>query len=131
MTVHSDIGGAELRRGRGYLMQPGLAELTPNVMVGGQAVAAIGLQRDVGGLPGGIGSQQLGHVGFGPTRLTPIEAFGRPKLHEVGGFHMAVRLGDGKLDALVLCDGATIEAALFGALSCPLNEPLPISNSSA
>src|SRR5260370_39907004 len=41
---------------------------------------------------------------------------------------MDVRVGDGKLDALVLADGTAKDAALPGPLSCPLNEPAPIAN---
>src|SRR6266700_5147311 len=123
-----DIGQDQVRRDRGNLIQSGLTELALNVVVSGQAVAAIGLNCDVGGLPRGIGSQQLGHVGFGPTWLTSIKEFGRPQAHEIGRFHMDVRLGDRELDALVLADGTTKDAALLAPLSCSLNEPAPIAD---
>jgi hypothetical protein len=46
-------------------VEAGLAELALDVVLGGEAEAAVGLDADVGGFPGGLGAEVLGHVGLG------------------------------------------------------------------
>jgi hypothetical protein len=44
----------QVGRYRRHLVEPGFAELALDVVFGGEAEAAVGLQADVGGLPGCI-----------------------------------------------------------------------------
>ena len=53
-----------------------LAELALDVVVLGEAEAAVGLHGDVRRLPRRIGGEQLGHVGFGAARLAAVEQLG-------------------------------------------------------
>src|SRR3712207_1450946 len=67
------VGEDEVGGDGGHLEEPGLAELALDVVLGVVAVAAVGLHRDVGRLPRGVGGEELGHVRLGPAGLSPVE----------------------------------------------------------
>lgn len=51
-----------------YLKRPGFADLSLNVVLIDEPVAAVGVQGRMSGGPTGLGGKVFGHVGFGPTR---------------------------------------------------------------
>src|SRR5258708_7938747 len=50
-----------------------LAELALDVVLGGKAIAAVGIDARVGGFPGRVGGKQLCHVRLGPTWLACVK----------------------------------------------------------
>ena len=72
-----DVGEDQVRRDRRDLIEPRLAELALDVVVLGEAEAAVRLDRDVGRLPRRVGGEQLGHVRLGAARLAAIEQLRR------------------------------------------------------
>src|SRR5919206_2082389 len=111
-----------------HLEEPGLAELALDIVLCVEAVAAEGLHRGVGRLPGGLGGQQQGHVGLRSARLAPIKHLRGPEAHEVRGLHAYVRLRDGELDALVLADRPAEDLAFPGAAGRTIHEPPSIAD---
>src|SRR3954449_8024701 len=71
-------------RDRRDLVEARLAELALDVVLRGEAEAAVRVDADVGRLPGGLGGEVLGHVGLGAARLMRFEERARLPAHEVG-----------------------------------------------
>src|SRR3954467_11755775 len=63
--VLGEVGEDEVGGDRRDEVQPCLAELALDVVLGGEAEAPVRLQADVRRLPGGLGGEVLRHVGFG------------------------------------------------------------------
>src|SRR5207249_6349804 len=62
------------------------------------------------------------------ARSAAIE-FGRcSESHEIGGLHMSVRLGDGKLDSLVHTDRPSKNNTFRGVLRRAIHEPTAIAD---
>src|SRR3954462_8239030 len=57
--VLAHVGLDEVVGDRGDLVEPGLAELALDVVLLGEAEAAVGVHADVGRLPGGLGGEVL------------------------------------------------------------------------
>jgi hypothetical protein len=64
-----DVGEDEVGGDGGHLVEARLAELALQIVLGVEAVASEGLDGDVGRLPGGICSQELGQVRLGRYAL--------------------------------------------------------------
>ena len=62
--VLGEIGQDQVGRDRRHVIEPRLAELALDVELLGKAEAAMGLHAHVGGGPGRLGGEQLGHVGL-------------------------------------------------------------------
>ena len=119
--VLGQIGQDQVGRDRGDLVEPGLAELALDVVLGGEAEAAVGLQADVGGLPGGLRGEVLRHVRLGAAGLFLVEEAAGLEAHQVRGLDLHVGLGDRELDALVLADRAVEHDALVGIVGATLS----------
>ncbi len=85
------------------------------------------VQARVGGVPGGLAGQQLGHVGFGAALLAGVEQPGGLGTQQIGRFQARVRLGDGELNSLVGADRPTEDDPLRSVVGGPLDEPAPIA----
>src|SRR3989475_12558979 len=94
----------EIGRDRSHQVQARLAEFALDVVLGGEAEAAGGLQADVGRLPGRLRGEVLRHVRL-PTavKLLPKKRSGLVA-HQLRSLDLHVAPGDGALDALVLPD---------------------------
>src|SRR5579884_371986 len=123
-----DVGKDEVRRDGGNLIKAGLAELALDIVLGREAIAAEGLDRGVGGFPGGFGGKMLGHVGFGTAGLSAVEALGSVVAHQIGGADVRVRLGDREGDALVLTDWPAKDNALAGVFGGAIDEPVAVAD---
>ena len=75
--VLGDVGEDQVGRDRRDLVQPRLAELALDVVVLGEAEAAVRLHGDVRGLPRRVGGEQLRHVRLGAAGLAAVEQLGR------------------------------------------------------
>src|ERR1700674_1331942 len=62
--VLGEVRQNEIGRDRRHLIEPGLAEFAFDVIFFRKAETAMGLYAGVGGIPGGIGRQHLGHIGL-------------------------------------------------------------------
>lgn len=124
----ADVGEDEVGGDGGDLVEAGFAEFALYVVLFGKAEAAVGLQGDVGGFPGGIGRQQFGHVGFCAAGLAAVKETGGFKAHQVGGADVDVGLGDGELDALILADWPFKDHPLLRIATGTINEPVTIAN---
>jgi hypothetical protein len=111
-----------------HLVEPRLAEFALHVVLGCETEAAVGLQTDVGGFPGGVGCEQLSHVGFGAAGLAGVEERRRFVAHEICGAQVGVGAGDRELDALVLPDGAVENDALAGVAPRAIDEPETVAD---
>src|SRR5579864_4695954 len=126
--VLADVGQHEVVVDRRDAIEPRLAELALDVELDGEAVAAVGIQAGVGGVPGGLRGQQLGHVGFGAAALGGVEQPGGLEAQQVGGFEAGMGLGDGELDALVGADRSAEDDALGGVTRGALDEPAAVAD---
>ena len=61
-----EIGQDHVGRDRRHAVEPRLSELALDVVFLREAEATMRLHSHVGGGPGRIGGEQLGHVGLGP-----------------------------------------------------------------
>src|SRR5262245_66610550 len=102
--VLADVGLDEVVGDRRDLVEPRLAELALDVVLLGEAEAAVRVDAYIGRLPGRLGGQVLGHVGLGAARLLAFEARARLPAHQVGGLDRHVRLRDRELHTLVGAD---------------------------
>ena len=116
----ADVGEDEVVRHRGNAVEAGLTELALDVVLGVEAVAAVGVDAGVGGGPARLGGQVLGQVGVGAGRLASVEAGGGPPADEIGGLELGVGGGDRELDPLVGTNRATEDDALGGVPRRPL-----------
>ncbi len=123
-----NIGQDQIGRDRGHLIESGLPEFPLDVVFLGEAEAAVGLHAGIGGVPGGISGQHLGHVGLGAA-IDPgfVFAGGFPH-HQFGGPHRRIGLGDRELDALILADRPAEHHALAGIVGGLLDEPLGVAD---
>src|SRR5687767_6605856 len=126
--VFPHVGEDQVGRDRGYLEEPGLAELALYVVLGVVRVTAEGLHGGVGRFPGSLGGEQECHIGLGAAGFVSIEQFGGPKAHQVRGFHAYVRPGYRELDALVLPYRTAEHLAFLGTPGCAVYEPLPVAD---
>src|SRR4051794_1419057 len=127
-----DLGGDEARDqvvvdGRD-LVQARLAELALDVVFVDEAVAAVGVEADVGRRPARLGAQELGHIGLGAAGLPGVEATRGLVAHQVGRAHLHVRLGDGELHALISADRAAEDLARVGVGGRALGEPVTVAD---
>jgi hypothetical protein len=118
----------QVGRDRRHLVQPGLAELALDVVFAGKAEAAVELDAGIGRFPGGLGRQVLGHVGLGAAGLVGVEQAAGFPAHQVGGLDLDVGLGDRKLHALVLADGAAEHHALLDVGADLVDEPVAVAD---
>jgi hypothetical protein len=107
----------EVRGDRRDLVEPGLAELALDVVLLGEAEAAVGLQAHVGGEPAGLGGHELGHVGLGAAGLAGLEHRRRPCRPSGWPRSSARGAGQRELHALVLADRAAEHDAVLGVLA--------------
>src|SRR5437588_6667766 len=63
--VLGEVGEDQVGGDRRHQVEPVLAELALDVVLGGEAEAAMRLQADVRCLPGSLGGEVLRHVGLG------------------------------------------------------------------
>src|SRR5438034_403477 len=102
----------EVGRDRRDLVKARLTELALDVVLLGEAEAAVGLQAHVARLPGRLRRELLRHVGFGAAgQALIVERRGAPD-HERRGLGRHVGARDRELHALVLADRATEHLAL-------------------
>ena len=107
--------GEHLVRGNGrHLVEPCFAELAFDIIGLGKAETAVGLEADIGRLPGRICSEHLRHIGFWPASTARFEQRCCLLNHQFSRTHIRIALGDGELDALVLADGPAEDVALIG-----------------
>lgn len=86
------------------------------------------LQADVGRLPGSLGRQVLGHVRARARIRALVVLAACPPAHEIRGLDLDVDLGDRKLHALILADGAPEYHALARVIARPLDEPSTVAD---
>src|SRR6266540_2556723 len=108
--------------GRG-LVEARLAELALDVVLLGEAVAAVGVDAGIGRVPCRLRRQVLGHVGLGTAGQAGVEELGGLGAHEVAGLDGHVRLGDRELPPLVGADGLAEDHALARIGYRLLDEP--------
>src|SRR6185437_16625516 len=75
--VLGQIGEDEVRRDWRDLVEPRLAKLTLDIVFLSKAEAAMRLNAHVGRLPGGVGGEQLRHIGLLAAILPPLIELGR------------------------------------------------------
>jgi hypothetical protein len=78
--------------------------------------------------PGGVGGQQLGHVGLGPAGGSLVEELGGAKAHQAGRLDVDVRARDRELHTLILADRAAEHLALAGSPDGPVDEPAAVAH---
>src|ERR1700722_20204042 len=88
----------------------------------------MGLYAGIGGFPGGVGPQHLGHVGLGAAIETGLIFSGRFPDHQFGGAHRGIGLGDRELDALILADRTAAYRALLGVIGGLGDKPFGIAD---
>src|SRR5688572_26561139 len=81
--VLADVGEDEVRRDRRHLIETSLAKLPLDVVLGGEAEAAMRLEAHVRRLPRRVRGQHLGHVRFAATGLTIVEETRSLVTHEI------------------------------------------------
>ena len=124
----AEIGKNQVRRDGRDLIQPRLAELALDVVLGREPEPAVGLEADVGRLPGSVRRQHLGHIRFGAAGLAGIEQARGFVAHQVGGAHVGVGAGNRKLHALILTDRAIEHHALPRIAPSLVGKPVSIAN---
>ena len=77
--------------------------------------------------PGGLGTQHLAHISFLAARLTGIKKVGGALHHELSSAHLGIGAGDGKLNTLVLADGAVEHRTLASVRTGLINKPARIT----
>src|SRR5712691_7578257 len=112
--VLGEVAQHEVGRDRRDLVQARLAELALDVVLLGEAEAAVGLQAHVARLPRGFRSELLRHVRFGAAGQALIVERGGALDHERGGLGRHVGACDRELHALVLADRPAEYLALVG-----------------
>ena len=107
--------------------QPRLAELALDIELAGEAVAAVGVDRRVRRVPGGLRGEELRHIGLSPALAIGFEEPGCFVAHEARRLKARVRLRERELDALVRPDRPSEHDALRrvgrGALYKPVTVP--------
>ncbi|KFB70344.1 MAG: hypothetical protein AW09_004570 [Candidatus Accumulibacter phosphatis] len=88
----------------------------------------MGLQTDVGRLPGGLGSEVLGHVGLRAAGLLRVEQRAGLETHQVGRLDLDQGLGDRELHPLVHADRPVENDALAGVARRAIDEPVAITD---
>jgi hypothetical protein len=126
--VLAQIGEDEVGGDRRRLIDAGLAPLALHIVFLGEAEPAVRLHRRLGGVPGGLGGEQLGHVGIGAARLAGLEQRGGPARHHVGGLQLGVGAGERELHALVLADRAPEHPALVGVGHALVEQPASVTD---
>src|SRR5581483_294614 len=109
--VLADVGEHQVVRDGRHGEQPRLAELALHVILGREAIAAVGVEAGVRRLPRRLGGEQLRQVRLGAAALAA-----------------AVGAGDGELHALVRADGPAEHLALAGVLARAVHEPAAVAD---
>ena len=122
------VGIDQVGGDRRDLVEPRLAELALDIVLLGEAEAAMRLQAHIGGGPGGIGGQQLRHVGFLAAGNLAVIHLRRALDHQRRRFRLRIGLGDRELDALILPDRAAEHLALIGIAGGLGDEPAGIAD---
>src|SRR5712692_5557676 len=102
----AEVRQDEIRRDGSDLIEARLAEFALDIVLGSESKAAISLQANVCRFPRSISSQEFRHICGCPTGLAVVKQARCFVPHQVGREDIGVTAGDGKLDALVLADGA-------------------------
>src|SRR5262249_13906134 len=126
--VLGDISENQVGRDRSDLIQARLAGFPLDIVFLSKSKAAVGLNRDIRGLPRCIRRQELRHVRLGSAWLAAIEQLGSPDAHQVGCFHVYVCPCDGELDPLVLADRTVEDDAFLRVLRGAFDEPPAVAN---
>ena len=104
----------EVGRDRRHLVEPGLAELALDVVLDGEAEAAVGVEARIARCPRRLGGYHLGQIGLRAAWLAGVEQC-RPLLaHQVGSGQGRIGAGQWELHTLVGADRATEHLALVG-----------------
>ena len=122
------VGEDEVRRDGRDLIQTRLAELALDVVLGGEAEAAEGLERSVARLPRRVGREELREVRVGGAGLSAVERRRGAEAEQVGRLGVRVGAGERKLDALVLSDGPPEDDALAGVVAGAVDEEARVAD---
>src|SRR3546814_11704995 len=108
-----DIGQNHVRADRRHLIEARLAELAFDVVLGGEAETAVGLDARLARSPARLGGEHLGHIRLVPAIVArPI--FRDPIADEqFGGAHLRLAARERELHALLLPDRAPETHALL------------------
>src|SRR6185312_8312498 len=113
---------------RSHLVEPRLAELALDIVIGGEAEATVELQACVRRFPRGLRGEVLRHVRLRPAGFSRVEAPARLEAHQVRRLELDVRLGDRDLHALVLPDRAAEDLALARIARHLVDEPVAVAD---
>ena len=112
-------------RDRREAEQPRLPPVALDVVVLDVAVAAVGLNGAVGRLAGRFGRHVLGDVGLLAARRALVVQRRGLADHQFRGFELGERLGQRKLDALILADRPAEDLPFPGVLDGLFHRPFP------
>ena len=110
------------------MIKPCFAELAFNVVFVGKAESAMELNAGIRRFPTGFRSQVFGHVGLRAAGLLRVKQRASLPAHQVSGFNLDVRFGNGELHALVLPDGSAEDDAFAHVFGHPVNEPMAVAD---
>ena len=108
----ADVGEDQVVRDRRHLVEPRLAELPLDVVLLGEAEAAVRVEARVRRRPGRLRGEQLRHVRLRAARQALLEQPRRLVAHQVGRLDLRVGARDRELDALVRADRPPEDDAL-------------------
>src|SRR5436190_23345136 len=126
--MFGDVRQDEIRGDRRDLIETRLAKLAFDIVLRGEAEAAMRLETHVGRLPRRLRGEILRHVRLGAARLVSIEQRARFPAHQVSRLDLHVALGDWKLHALVLPNRTVEDDALVRVRRRSLDEPASITD---
>src|SRR5881296_3783091 len=119
----TDVREDEVVADRGDQQQPRFAELALDIELAREAVAAVGVDGRVRGVPRRLRREELGHVRFGAAFAAVVEQPRGLVAHQRRGLETSVRLRERELHALIRADRLAEDDAPGGVRRGALYEP--------